>query len=177
MEIGFDSDRVRSKYSGLRRAWRAASVRSSCWRSQAGIDVGGVMPAARRPAELGAVGRFALAEQQVVRFALDYLAVLEAECFRARAPPAAWRLSPALAGLEVITGRVLRRAAVDLAPDVVQVIAPAQGRDNRQADLYPRSPEAAELTMIISWCMGVTRLRIMSQWPTGDQDQERSSAL
>ena len=104
---------------------------------QAGVDVGGVLSAAWRSAELGAVWRLALAEQQVVRFALHHLAVLEAECLRARAPPAARRLSPALAGLDVIPGRVLRQAAVDLAPDVVQVIALGQGRDNRQAEPLP----------------------------------------
>ena len=38
---------------------------------QAGVDAGGVLPAAGRPAELGAVGCLALAEQQVVRSALD----------------------------------------------------------------------------------------------------------
>jgi len=85
----------------------------------------------------GAVQSFALAEQQVIRFALDYLAKLEAERFRARAPPAARWLSSALTGLDVTPGRVLRQAAVDLPPDVVQVIALAQGRDNRQAALPP----------------------------------------
>ena len=114
-------------------------------------------PLPGRPAELGAVRGLALAEQQVIRSALDDLAVLEAECFRARAPPAARRLSPALAGLDVIPGRVLGCAAVDLAPDVVQVIALGQGRDYCQADLCRRGPEAAELPMIIRWCMGVTR--------------------
>ena len=105
---------------------------------QPGVDAGGVLPAARRPAELGAVGRLALAEQQVVRLALHHLAVLEAERPRAWTPPAAGRLSPALAGLDVIPGRILGRAAVNLAPDVVQVIALAQGRDYCQADLCRR---------------------------------------
>ena len=72
----------------------------------------------------------------------------------AGAPPAAGRLSPALAGLDVIAGRVLGRAAVHLLPDVVKVIALAQGRDNRHR-LIPRQPGAAELPMIIRWCMGV----------------------
>jgi hypothetical protein len=53
---------------------------------QAGVDAGSVLPTAGRPAERGAVGRLALAEQQVVRCALDYLAVLEAGCLCARAP-------------------------------------------------------------------------------------------
>jgi len=52
--------------------------------------------------------------------------------------------------LDVIPGRVFGSAAVDLAPDVVQVIALGQGRDDRQTGLYPRGPEAAELTMIRS---------------------------
>ena len=130
---------------------------------QPGVDAGGVPPAARRPAQRGAVGRLALAEQQVVRAALNYLAGLKAERPRARTPPAAGRLPAALAGLDVIPGRILGCAAVDLAPDVVQVIALGQGRDNRQTDLYPRRPEAAELTMIIRWCMGVTDWKIMDQ--------------
>ena len=99
---------------------------------QRGVQVGGLAAAARRPAQLGAVGGFALAEQQVIRFALDPLAGLEAERLGAGAPPAAGRLSAALAGLDVVAGRVLGRAAVDLLPDVVKVIALAQGRDNRQ---------------------------------------------
>jgi hypothetical protein len=82
------------------------------------------------PAEPGAVGGLALAEQQVVRLALDPLAGLEPERFRARAPPPAGRFSPGLAGLDVVAGRVLGRAAVHLFPDVVKVIALAQRRDN-----------------------------------------------
>jgi hypothetical protein len=130
---------------------------------QAGVDVGGILATARRPAELGAVGRLALAEQQVIRSAFHDLAGLEAECLRARTPPAAGRLSAAFAGLDVIPGRVLGCAAVDLAPDVVQVIALGQGRDYCQADLCRPGPEAAELTMIIRWCMGVRRTGIMTQ--------------
>ena len=95
------------------------------------------MSAAFRPPPGGlpscvAVGGLALAEQQIVRFPLDQLAGLKAERLRARAPPAAGRLSPALAGLDVIPGRVLGRASVDLLPDVVQVITLAQGRDDCQ---------------------------------------------
>ena len=122
---------------------------------QPGVDVGGFPAAARRPAQRRAVRGLPLAEQQVIRLPLDHLARLEAEGLRARPPPAAGRLPAALAGLDVIPGRVLRRVAVDLAPDVVQVITLAQGRDNRQTDLCHRGPEAAELTMIIRWCMGV----------------------
>jgi hypothetical protein len=50
---------------------------------------------------------FTFAEQKIVRYALDGLAGLEAERVRAGAPPAAGRFSPALAGLDVIAGRVL----------------------------------------------------------------------
>ena len=96
-----------------------------------GVEVRGFPGVGGGPAQRGAVGGFALAEQQVIRFALDHLAGLQAERLGARAPPAARRLSAGLAGLEVVPGRVLDRAAVDLLPDVVQVIALAQGRDNR----------------------------------------------
>ena len=96
------------------------------------VQVRGLPAAARAPAELGAVGGLSLAEQQIVRFALDGLAGLEAERSGAGAPPAAGRFSPGLAGLDVVAGRVLGRAAVDLLPDVVKVIALAQGCDNRQ---------------------------------------------
>jgi hypothetical protein len=96
------------------------------------VQAGGFAAVGWRAAERGAVGGFALAEQQVVRLALDGLAGLEAERPGAGAPPAAGRLSPRLAGLHVVTGRVLGRAAVDLFPDVVKVIALAQGCDNGQ---------------------------------------------
>ena len=94
------------------------------------VQVGGFAAVAWRAAELGAAGRLALAEQQVVRLAVDGLAGLEAERPGPWAPPAAGRLSPGLAGLDVIAGRILARAAVDLLPDVVKVIALAQRRDN-----------------------------------------------
>jgi hypothetical protein len=96
------------------------------------VEVGGFASAVRGPAELGAVRSLSLAEQQVVRLALDTLAGLEAEGFGAGAPPAAGRFSPTLAGLEVVAGRVLRCAAVDVLPDVVKVVALAQCCDNRQ---------------------------------------------
>jgi len=69
---------------------------------QRGVQVGGLAAAARRAAELGAVGGFALAEQQVVRLARDSLAVLEAERSGAGAPPAAGWFFPGLAGLDVV---------------------------------------------------------------------------
>jgi hypothetical protein len=103
---------------------------------QRGVQVGGFAAVAWRAAELSAVGGFALAEQKIVRFALDGLAGLEAEGFRARAPPAAGWLSPAFTGPDVVAGRVLGRAAVDLFPDVVKVISLAQGRDNRQGLIH-----------------------------------------
>ena len=95
------------------------------------VEVGGFAAVIRVPAELGAVGGLALAEQQVVRLALDPLAALEAESLCTWAPPPARWLSPGLAGLDVIAGRILGRAAVHLLPDVLQVITLGQRRDNR----------------------------------------------
>ena len=106
---------------------------------QPGVDVRGFPAVGWRPAQLGAVRGFALPEQQVIGFALDHLARLQAQRLRARPPPAAGRLPAALAGLDVIPGRVLGRAAVHLLPDVLQVIALAQGRDNRHR-LIHRQP-------------------------------------
>ena len=103
------------------------------------VQVGGFAAAARGPTQLRAVGAFALAEQQVIRPALDGLAGLEAERLRARAPPPARWLAPALAGLDVVAGRVPSRAAVHLLPDVLQVIALTQGRDNCQPASYPQA--------------------------------------
>jgi hypothetical protein len=121
---------------------------------QPGVDVGGLPATAGRRAQLGAVGRLVLAEQQVIRLPLDYPALLEADCLRARTPPSAGRLAAGLAGLDVIPGRVLGGAAVDLLPDVVKFVALAQGRDNGQAGLTVRGPESAELTTVVGWCMG-----------------------
>ena len=95
------------------------------------VDVGSLPASVRAPAELGAVGGLALAEQQVIRFALDPLAGLETERLGTGTPPAARRLSPALAGLDVVAGRVLGRTAVHLLPDVLKVITLAQRRHNR----------------------------------------------
>jgi hypothetical protein len=90
------------------------------------------LPSATRwPAQLGAVRSFALAEQELIRSALHYLAKLQPQRPGACAPPAARRLSPGLAGLEVVPGRVLGRAAVHLLPDVLQVIPLAEGRHDR----------------------------------------------
>ena len=67
---------------------------------QACIDAGRFLAAAGRAAQGSAVGGLALAEQEVVRLALDLLARGEAERLRARAPPAARRLAALLAWLE-----------------------------------------------------------------------------
>ena len=121
---------------------------------QRGVQVGGFAAAVGGPAQRRSVGGLALAEEQVVGLALDPLALLEAEGLGAWAPPAAGRLSSALTGLDVIAGRILGRAAIHLLPDVVQVVALAQGRDNRQLLTTARAG-AAELTTIVRWCMGV----------------------
>jgi hypothetical protein len=55
---------------------------------QVRVDVRCLPAAARRPIQRRAVRGFVLAEEQVVWFALDYLAGLEAERLRARVPPA-----------------------------------------------------------------------------------------
>jgi len=95
-----------------------------------GVQVGGLAAITRRPAQPGAIRGLALAEQQLILLALDHLARLQAKNPRTGTPPPAGRFSPALAGLDVIAGRVLDRAAVNLFPDVVKVIALAQRRDN-----------------------------------------------
>jgi hypothetical protein len=74
---------------------------------QRSIQVSGFPAAVRGAAKLSAVGGFALAEQQVIWLAFDALAGLEAERPGAGAAPAARWFSPALAGLEVVAGRVL----------------------------------------------------------------------
>jgi Flavodoxin domain len=51
---------------------------------------------------------------------------------------AAGRLPAGLAGLDVIAGRVLGPAAVDLLPDVVKVVALGQRRDDRHRLIPPR---------------------------------------
>ena len=126
---GFDAQLVPALGGGMRLGGQ-----------QPRVEVCGLPAVGRRLAQLGAVRGFALPEQQVIRFALDYLARLQAQRFRARAPPPAGWLSPAFAGLDVIPGRILGRAAVHLLPDVVKVIALAQGRDNRHR-LIPRQPD------------------------------------
>jgi len=120
------------------------------------VQVGGLAAVSRWAAELGAVGSFTLAEQQIVVLTLDSLAMVEAESLRAWAPPAARRLPSALAGLDVVAGRVLDRVAVDLFPDVVKVIALAQRRHNRHYAQRLHSAGVAELPIHIRWCMGVT---------------------
>ena len=99
---------------------------------QACVDAGRFLAAAGRAAQGCAVGGLALAEQEVVRLALDLLARGEAERLRARAPPAAWRLAALLAWLDVISGRVHCQGRVDLLPHVIQVVALAEGADDCQ---------------------------------------------
>ena len=101
-----------------------------------GVQVDGFAAVAWRAAELSAVGSFTLAEQKIVRLALDGLAGLEAERSGAGAPPAAGWFSPGLAGLDVVAGRVLGGIAIDLLPDVIKVIALAQSCDNRQGLIH-----------------------------------------
>jgi len=118
---------------------------------QPSIHVSGFAADVRGLAQPGAVGGLTLAEQQVVGLALDRLAGLEAERPGAGAPPAAGRLPSGFAGLDVIAGRVLDRAAVDLLPDVVKVVALAQRRDGRHR-LIHRQPE--RVSMIINMVHG-----------------------
>ena len=83
-------------------------------RQQLRVQVTSFPAITRRPAQLGAVGCLALAEQQIVRLAFDPLARLEAEGLRAGAPPAAGWLSPGFAGLDVVAGRVLGAGVAEL---------------------------------------------------------------
>src|SRR5580704_16892219 len=98
IEIDLDSEIVRSRNRGLWRAFWTASCGARAyvrrWRAAR-------RPAARRtgrrlaavsgwPAQLSAVEGLALAEQKVVRFALELLAILEAEGTGAWSPLAAW---------------------------------------------------------------------------------------
>ena len=138
---------VRSKYSGLCRARDAASIRSWCFRSavacgsggqQLRVGLGSFQLAAGRPAQRGPVRGLPVPEQQVIRFALHYLALSKPERFGTRPPPPARRL-PALSGLQVISGAFLGRASTGLAPYVVQVIALAQRRYDRHPPLLSGS--------------------------------------
>jgi hypothetical protein len=63
-------------------------------RQQQLVDIAGLPAGIGVPAELGAVGGLAFAEQQVVRLALDPLARLESQCLRAGSPPSAGRFPP-----------------------------------------------------------------------------------
>ena len=63
---------------------------------QPGVQVRGFPAAVRRPAQRGAIGSLALAEQQVVRLALDRLAVLEAERFARLGPTSGQAALPPL---------------------------------------------------------------------------------
>ena len=81
--------------------------------------------------------------------AIHRLAGLQAEGLGAWAPPAAGWLSPGFAGLNVIARRVLDRAAVDLLPDVVKVVAFAQGCHHCHYASRLHEPEATELPIHI----------------------------
>jgi hypothetical protein len=135
---GFDPQLVLASGGGVRFSGQ-----------EAGVQAGGFAAGVGGPAQCGAVRGLALAEQQVVGMALDRLAGLQAERFRAGAPPAAGRLAAGLAGLDVIAGRVLGRAAVDLFPYVVQVVTLAQRRDDCHL-ANPASAEVAEVPMLIA---------------------------
>ena len=65
--------------------------------------------------------------------------------------------------LDVVASRVLGWAAVDLLPDVVQVVTPAQGSDTGRAGLCHRGPEATELTAIVRWYKGAATLGVDSR--------------
>jgi hypothetical protein len=101
-----DSDTVRSKNNGLLAcllggldpqfaAALGGGVRLGGQRLR--VQDGGLAAVARRAAELGAVRSSTLAEQQVIRFALDPLTIVEAQRFGTGAPPATRRFTSALA--------------------------------------------------------------------------------
>ena len=102
-------------------------------------------PGGRLPTERSLANEFGVT-RTMVRHAL---AVLEAEGPGAWTPPATGRFTAGFAGLDVVPGRVLGRVAVDLPPDVFQVVAFAQGRHHRHYALRLHGPQRAELTMII----------------------------
>jgi hypothetical protein len=119
---------------------------------QPSVHVRDLPAAVRRSAQRGAIRGFSLAEEEVVGLALDCLAVLQAESLGAWAPPAARRLPAGLAGLDVVAGSVLGRAAVDLLPDVVKVVALTQGRDNRHRLKHrPRADGTDHDHLIDAW--------------------------
>ena len=139
---------------------------------QAGVQVGGFAAAVGGLAQLGAVGSFALTEEQVIGLALDPLADLQAERLGAGAPPAAGRLSSGFAGLDVVAGRVFGRAAVDLLPDVVKVVALAQRRDDGHRLIPPRPKrQGCPCSSHDAWVWG-SDWSCMKGGKTGDQDQK-----
>ena len=102
----------------------------------------------RAPGLLGCRWGLALVEEKVISQAIRPDGQAEDLC--TRAPPAAWRLPGALADLKVVAGRVLRRAAVHLRPDVVRVIALAPGGDNcHKARRLDGGLQFAELPILI----------------------------
>ncbi len=139
---------------------------------QPGVQAGGFAAAVWWLAERGTVGGLSFAEQQLVGFTLDPVAGLKAEGPGAGTPPAAGRLASALAGLDVVAGRVLSRAVVDLLPDVVKVVALAQRRDDRHRLIPPRPKwQGCPCSSHDAWVWG-RRSRFQGD-KTGDQDQKR----
>jgi hypothetical protein len=104
-----------------------------------------------------------LSKEEVVRFPLDQLTGPEPERLRTRTPPSPGRLTAGFGSPDVVASWVGGHGGVDLLPDVVQVVALGQGGDNCQTGLSHREPKAAELTMVIGWCMGVTDSKAMNQ--------------
>jgi hypothetical protein len=63
---------------------------------------------------------------------------------------------------DVIAQPVFRGILVDLAPDVVKVVAqPHIGVAMPATGAYCRTPEVTERTTIVKWCLGVT---LMTTW-------------
>src|SRR6185312_8221061 len=77
---------ARTGHQGSPAAQLALGGRMRLGREQQLVHVGGFPAVIRAPAELGAIGRLAFAEQQVIRLAFNPLTRLEPERFRARAP-------------------------------------------------------------------------------------------
>ena len=146
IEMDLDSEIVRSKKRGLCRVCLVASMRSSCLRPAVACGSAASSRAYRSAALRPPSGACRAGYRRGLcvcrtagrRVCARPLAGLEAEGLGAGAPPAAGRLSAAFAGLDVVAGRVLGRAAVDLLPDVVKVVALAQRRDDGHRLIPPR---------------------------------------
>jgi hypothetical protein len=108
-------------------------------------------PELRAEIELKAAQAVAQFSGRLAASARVSAASLRAEGLGTGAPPAAGRLSAALAGLDVIAGRVFGRAAVDLLPDVVKVVALAQRRDNRHRLIPPQPKRVSHDNQMGAW--------------------------